>query len=149
MELTTSDTHQRAIIQSWSAIPVKQTGHTALQVAQRQTRTDYLFILLYILLFCLLLIRLAPAEKKEAWIKAYVQLVIAAGLLDGIENIFMQQAMNDLNVPSWQIFVPSAIKWMIVVVLSGAIVFRSVTLLYHGMLKSKMEQKSIITQSSN
>jgi hypothetical protein len=143
LELTMRDDLQKNILQTWANTPVEQTNMTALQVAQRQTRIDYFFILFYTALLCLLMVRLAPVHRRALWIRAAVSLGIAAGLLDCIENIFMQRAMNYRTVSSWQIWLPSAAKWLLVFGLSCVILFKSLYLLYAGLQKNWGERKRI------
>jgi hypothetical protein len=152
LEIATTKDQISNIVNAWYNTPVTHTGetlgpehfvpHTALDVARRQTKIDFLFLLFYSLLLALLLIRLAPENSSEKWVRTAVLLSFATGLLDSVENIFMLGAMNWQPVAPWTIWLPSGAKWLVVSGLVITILYRLGKSIYRTLIHNNFRKRA-------
>ena len=134
LEIATTKDRISKIVDAWEETLLAYSGpmygtehwtpYTALDVAKRQTKIDFFFLLFYSHLLALLLVRMAPVKGRANWVRIAVLLSLATGLMDGVENIFMLKAMNYHPVAPWTIWLPSGAKWVLLLLLVFTILYR-------------------------
>jgi hypothetical protein len=127
-ELATSKEAGLKIMDSW--------GPPGIAAAKRQTSFDFLFIVAYTLLACMLVhYATSRMEKRpERWLKTGITLALVAGVMDVTENIFILQALYnpDGYVPAG-VFIPAYIKFGLLLITGIFVAYRSLRILSHGL----------------
>lgn len=102
--------------------------------ARNQTYFDFLFIVVYTLLACMLLEWSATQTAHKWWLKGGMVLALLAGAMDVIENIFILQALRgpERYEPAG-IFVPSYIKVGLLLIVAFVILILSLRWLSQGI----------------
>jgi hypothetical protein len=97
---------------------------SATQAADRQINNDYYFIFFYISLLCVLFIRLYPENWRPLGFHAGIGLILIGGLFDAAGNFFISEALHDHQVAAWQIWLPSTVKWGLLLIICAFLVVR-------------------------
>jgi hypothetical protein len=143
LELTRNDSTMRAIVESWAAAPVVETGpdicaqndgpRTALAVAERLERWDYLFIITYSASFAILVLALAGHYRLRLrrWLGPLLVLVALAAVCDVIENLFTQAAFHTPQTShALPIFIPAVLKFTCLAITAIALILLTIKLGY-------------------
>lgn len=127
-ELTANKATGLKMMDSW--------GQAGIAAAKRQTYFDYLFIIAYTLLACMLVYQASckMGKRPERWIKTGIILAVTAGAMDAIENVFILKALYDPGgyLPAG-VFIPAYIKFGLLLIIGIFVVYRSLRLLSHGL----------------
>ncbi len=150
LELSFSQPQQDSILRTWdstykgfiffgSGCTEFRRTISAIQVAHRQNNKDYYFIFFYISLFFVLFVKLYPEDWPALGLNAGIDLIFIAGLLDAAGDFFIARALHDHQVAAWQIWLPSAIKWVLLIIIS---IFLVVQMFRQGWILTLLQKIS-------
>jgi len=118
----------------------------ATKVAKDLNNWDLLFIVFYSLLLIVFTLRLYPFKGFAPKLSLVITCILAAALFDYIENFFIAYALTHhssgspfLAPPAWHIWVPSLIKWILVIMVVGYLLIQ---LIAQGLMKSALQSLS-------
>ncbi|HEY4935755.1 MAG TPA: hypothetical protein VII44_04210, partial [Puia sp.] len=150
LELSFSQAKQDSILKTWDSTKkdfiILGTNCSeinqkpiATDVAHKQNDWDRLFIVLYSLFLLAICLRLYPFKGLSPGLTFAITFIITAGILDFIEDFFISVALRDHSALAWHIWVPSIVKWMILVITCLYLFFQMIK---QGMLKSVLQEIS-------
>jgi hypothetical protein len=128
LELNTSQSNQDSILKTWDSTgkgfiiqgancEEKNVKLTGTGVAHRQNNWDLLFIITYTMFLLLFCFRLFSFEKGSLNLYLIIGFIIAAGLLDYIEDLFIAAAFQNHIQSFLCIFLPATGKIILLILI--------------------------------